>query len=305
MPAGLRPPPVFDQLPKFSFGGIVFPVEGYDVAGGIRDHIHEYPHAAGGAPEKLGRRLYTVKVRASFQATFDKYPGLWPTSLAKLIQFFEAQKTLPLVIPTKGTIQAYCRNWSSAVEAKVRSGERVDLEFVEDQSQANLISALVNVSTKNITTTLANYNAAKILADFSTLPSTSIFDAISNAANAFLAIGDMTQAATNLVSAKLTALVDLIKQVDQADFVKDPKNYPLITALHDLWDAAQTQAANINRKAIEPAVWVVSAPMAMSAIASALYGDTSRQTELMQLNAVEDVLRVPAGTAIRYYPAAA
>lgn len=303
MAAGLRPPPVFDQLPRFSFGGIVFPVLGYDVKGGIRDHIHEYPHAAGGAPEKMGRRLYFVNAHATFQTTFDKYPGLWPSSLAKLIQFFESQQTLPLVIPTKGTIQAYCRNWTSAVEAKIRSGERVDLEFVEDQSQANLISSLVNVSTKNITNALANYNAAMILADFSSLPSTSPFDAIANAANAFLAIGDMTTAASNLVSAKLTALVDLIKQVDQADFIKDPKNFPLMTTLHDLWDAAQTQAQNVNRKATTPLTYFVPSPMAMSAISATIYGDTSRQLELMQMNAVEDVLRVPAGTPIRYLPA--
>jgi prophage DNA circulation protein len=34
----------FQNLSKASFDGIAFPVATYEVSGGIRDHVHQYPH---------------------------------------------------------------------------------------------------------------------------------------------------------------------------------------------------------------------------------------------------------------------
>ena len=136
----------FDTLQRASFQGIEFPITSMTLKGGIRDHIHEYPHAAGGAPEKLGRKLYEVSMQANFQSTFRAYPRLWPSALSKLRKIFEQQTTGDLVIPTIGTIQAYARNWTQQMEAKIRSGETATFEFVEDQGSEDLAAGINDVT---------------------------------------------------------------------------------------------------------------------------------------------------------------
>ena len=61
-------PAPFDLLKAMSFNGVAFPYKSYRVKGAFRKHIHEFPHIAGGAPEKLGRSLYEVSVSVDFTA---------------------------------------------------------------------------------------------------------------------------------------------------------------------------------------------------------------------------------------------
>src|SRR5262249_28189814 len=137
--------PVFDQLQRASFDGVPFPVESVDVTSDLRHHVHEYPHTAGGDPEKLGRSLYRIQMLGNFQATFRAYPKLWPEALTKLRKTFEAEKTADLVIPTIGTIKAFITKWRQRSTAKIRSGEKVEIEFLEDQASAFLVEKQIAV----------------------------------------------------------------------------------------------------------------------------------------------------------------
>ena len=107
-------------------------------------------------------------------------------------------------------------------------------------------------------------------------------------------------AAGNLLGAKLLALSDLCKQADNTRVMQDPMNYPLMTALHDLWDTANRSKGDLMKTQATPLIWIVPSTMSMSSIAISLYGDSTKQSELLQLNAVEDVFAVRAGTTIRY-----
>ncbi len=97
----------FDALLRASFLDYPFPVQDIDVKGGLRDHVHEYPHAPGGAPEKLGRKLYEFTFTCPFLTGLRGYPKLWPETLATLRIFFEGQNTGDLVVPTIGTINTF------------------------------------------------------------------------------------------------------------------------------------------------------------------------------------------------------
>jgi hypothetical protein len=56
---------IFDSLQAFQFGEFLFPFRSYSIKGGMREHLHEFPHG-GIAPEKLGRKLYEISVTGLF-----------------------------------------------------------------------------------------------------------------------------------------------------------------------------------------------------------------------------------------------
>lgn len=299
--------PVFAQLQPASFFGYPFMVEEVEVIGSIRDHLHEYPHSPGAAIEKLGRRLYTIRMNCNFGANFPKYPGLWPQTLSLLRKKFEFEETGPLVVPTIGTIDAYCRNWTQTMTNKVSSGERANFEFVEDQDDASLVSSLISVDVvstqRKVDDYKAKFDAAKAFGDFANdKKSESLFDAIANAANALFAIGDQIELSGNLLSAKLDFLINLFDQVDDLGFTKEAANYSLIDAVHELWRATIDARQSANGPNILPLIWVVPATMSMSMVSTSLYGDTSHTVELMQLNVVPNLFEVRAGTRITYVP---
>lgn len=293
--------PAFSKLQRAGFAGIQFPISSLEVRGGLRDHVHEYPHAPGGAPEKLGRKLYSIRMVGNFQATFRSYPNLWPLSLSKLRALFELQVTDDLVIPTIGTIKAYCHDWSQVATSAILSGEVATFEFYEDQSSLFLVDRLITTQAANLQTQLARMDAAAVLADFSKSPRTGLFDAISNAVNGVLAFKDTNDALGDLLVAKVLATADLCAQADRLPMMNDPRNSKLADALHDLWDTLQSQAQNIINKQSPVRIYTVPSTMAVSDVSRAIYGDTTHAVELMQLNALEDALAIPAGTKVRYY----
>lgn len=295
--------PIFDQLQQASFNEVPFPCEDVEVIGGIRDHIHEYPHSPGGAVEKMGRKLYTVRMTAPFHVTFPKYPNLWPLGLSRLRGFFEDQTTGPLVIPTIGTIQAYARSWTQSMNSKVSSGEKAVFEFVEDEGQARLIGELISVNVTSVERKVKDFDAQKALTDFAGDSSAiSLFDAITDAANSVLAVADQIELAGNLFQAKISYLIDLCKQADRLIFVQNPQNFPLTNFMHDLWNSAIEVQQNVQKSDTKPKTYIVPTTMSMSAISTALYGNSNHSVELMQINPVEDVFAVPAGFQITFYP---
>ncbi len=291
--------PVLDQLQRASFEGIEFPYKELDIAGAIREHEHEYPHAPGAALEKLGRKLYEIKFKAGFHETFRKYPKLWSQSLPKLVKLFERETTGNLVIPNVGTIRACCVRWNRNLNVSARSGEAIDLTFKEDQEQAFLVNNLLTVSTQSLASKAERFaiEAEKIK------PKESLFDSIQIAANSALAIVDTVQMYGNLVEAKLLALAGLCEEADQRlAVVNDPLNHEMLDALLDLWDAAFKLNSDLLKTGGTMVTYTLQRGMSMIELSKALYdGDGTRALELLQLNAIVDPFNLPANTVVRYY----
>ena len=80
----------------------------------------------------------------------------------------------------------------------------------------------------------------------------------------------------------------------------------LMEVNHEIWAAAQQMANDIQGQGIQLETWIVPTQMDITRIAMALYsGDSSRASDLLALNPIEDPLLINAGTQLVYYPIAA
>ena len=290
--------PAFDSLQRARFEDVVFPVTDITVSGGLRDHVHEYPHSPGGAPEKLGRKLYTFKLTCPFLQGFSGYPNLWPEGLDQLRQICEEERTEDLTIPTLGTIKAYATSWTEKAVSGNRSGVMVDLEFREDQSSAYLLTQMIDIDQSNVAGALTALNtelAKTNLGDF--------FSSIKDAANSLLAVKDQAELYANVIEAKAAGLSQLCQQADELLHPLDnPVNFRVLSALHDLWRSSNKLNADALKLAIPTTPFVTASLMSVADISTAIYGDTSHAVDLMRGNTLADPLSVPPGTLIKYYP---
>lgn len=286
--------PAFDQLQPWAFDGLKFAVKNYSVRCKLRDHVHVYPHTPGGAVEKLGRELYTIHASASFQTTFKKFPNAWPLDLASLRNRFEQELTSGLLIPTIGTIQAYISSFEQSGSGKVRSGEYVELEFREDQDSAFLINQLIEVKASSLAAASAVVISAASDAGVSLGSLTDLIDSIT-------AIGDQVELYGSLAASKLDGIAAACASLDSTFDFKLPKNWALTSALHDVWLSSVTMKQGILRKSVPIIVYTTPTLMSVTDVAKALYGDSSRGAEVMQLNAIENPFQIAANTNLRAY----
>ena len=290
--------PAFDTLQPAGFGSITFPVASCDVMGGIREHVHEYPHSPGGAIEKLGRKLYEIRMSAPFHNTFRKWPGLWPGKLASLRNFFEAQVTTDLVIPTIGTIRAVCTGWVEHMTAGKRSGVDVELTFREDQSNEFLVEALVSAKAADVTAATAEAIALIEDAEFEM----DIFDGIQELASDLTSIVDQVNTQSDLLDAKLQGLEHNVRTVlDTVPDLAKPRNHPLAAALRAVGVAAIEAREDLLKAGAPVITWVTPRRMSVVEVSIAVYGDTSHAVEVMAMNALDDPYSITQGTALRVY----
>lgn len=294
----------FDNLPRAAFMGIEFPVKAMRVRGGLRYHVHEYPHVGGGDLEKLGRRLYEVEAQVTFQtisnaagvAGFGAWGPIWPGRLALLRSVFEREETGTLIIPSIGAMRAACIDWDQELTAKMRSGEDATFKFIEDQEQA---FAMMNMVSLDISSLSRNVEVFETKADDHGFPRT-LTDELLGAVNAVLAIYDQADLAQMLIASKIGMVAALCKEFDsRVDAFKDPANWEVLEAMKDLWASAQALADN-NEEAVAFGAYRVPVLMTISEVATAIYGSTERSVELLQLNPIENAFEVKPETRVRY-----
>lgn len=287
-------------LPRASFKGLEFPVESVRVRGGIRDHLHEYPHSPGAANEKLGRKPYEIEMVSNFQTTFAKWPGLWPKRLADLRELFEKETSADLVIPSIGPLWCYCRDWDQDMTAKIMSGERATFKFIEDSQDTFLLNALVKVASASLPT---NGQRFTTLTDRLS-PKPSIFDAITDAVNSVIAVSDQAEAYGGLMEAKVLGLIALCKEGDQSLQLQSPSNHDILDALHDLWASSNSLLGDTQNKGGKIVRFRVPTTMSVADVAALVYNDASRAVEILTLNPIDDAFAIPAGTNLKIYQAA-
>lgn len=294
--------PRFDALQRASFNSSVFPCDEIEIRGGLRDHVHEYPHNPGGAPEKLGRKLYEIDLVCPFHDTFAKYPDLYPATLDALFSLFDAQLTADLVIPTVGTMRAYAVTWKRKAIGKARSGERVSMLFREDQG-ADGLDAFIS-SAGNVKGFVAQSDRFKLAVKLAPLP-VPFFDSLLDAINQVLALKDIGDRYTLLLEAKLLALIDVISQFDRLDLMKDPTMWRVADTMHAIWKSSVDAMNDLSNSKRTFSTYRTPKVMTITEISTALYRDATHGAELLQLNAIEDAFAIPTGTPLRYYPLAA
>lgn len=328
-------PSVFRELQRASFDGIEFPISRCEVIGGLRDHVHEYPHSPGGAPEKLGRRLYTIRMSAVFDARLLGYnENLWPGDLADLRDRFEQQTTARLVIPTIGTIDAYCFNWSQLASSERQSGETAELEFREDQSKAFLFEGLVNVDLTGYQDAITEFDETlRPLMEGGTLQpngtvtpplvpaptprraltkaeafamlrqrDADILQKISQGFVEALSFADRGELYATQVQAKALQVIAGCEQAYRTvEILKRPLMWRELRAMKRVWENARTLHDRAAGTANRILLYRTPAPMSVTDVSRALYGDTQRAVLLLKLNAFRDAFQIPRDTVVRYF----
>lgn len=308
MSAAMRAGPVntgtiFDALRPMSFAGQRFPFKRCSVKGEFRDHVFEYPHSPGGAPEKLGRSLYRFTVDAFFDGNLnlDEYSGtkLWPDGFNLIRKLYETGQTDELVIPTLGTIPAYIKTFDWVDDSMRRSGVESSIVFVEDSSAAFIASQIAAPSTTSLED---KASAAKSAWDrFPTKHS--IFDQINSLVADVTAYRDTLTLYSMIFESKMLSLMAALSLAnDTVKELNDPKFVFGLTALHDLWESTRQLRDDIQNNGQDMRVYIVPHLMPLGDISTAIFGDSTHSAELMGLNVILDPFAVSAGTRLRYYP---
>ena len=323
----------FQQLDKFSFDGIAFPIKGLEVAGGLRDHVHEYPHSPGGAPEKLGRKLYTIRVTGIFDTRVTGYgENLWPGSIGELQDRFEEQLTADLHIPPIGTIPAYAVTWTRRATPEVQSGEEMEIEFREDQAQAFLFEGLVNITATTLQTAGEEFDTqfAPLLAggEISPLntiiPNTTVpisravtvaggytrlrqadvnwLGQIRSAFTTAITYSEQPERYAGLILAKTEACIQACALgYQRIEILKNPLAWQQARAFKRVWSSAQKLRESVAGRTNRILFYTAETDTNISAVSRAIYGDTSYGGTIMRLNAIQDPFRIPKGSVLRYY----
>lgn len=291
---------LFWQLEHASFDFIPFPVTKVVVSGGMRQHTHEYPKSPGGAPEKLGRKLYSIKMSAVFDAFFlpPWTDELWPRALSDLFDRFEEGITSTLMIPTVGPIKAFCLNWSKEMEVKSRrSGETAELEFLEDASGAYLFEGVINV---RVGTMVQKTRALAASAAASKKPG--LFAGVLAALHAVQKMIDRAEMIDNYYAAQVEQLDAAFSAIIGDDIFDSPSNEAMLNDVLAAWEAARLLFEDLLLRQVNPVLpYITPRAMTVGDVSADVYGDTSQASVIMQMNALADPLFIPASTELRVY----
>jgi len=296
------------RLKRASWNGIEFPVRRYSVKGSLRHHVHEFPHAWGGAFENLQRKLYEIRMTVPMMATFRNYPNLWPTKWLQMRKQFETGEPGPLHIPTIGTIQARCTEWPEDFDAKNQSGVMVELSFIEDKSQQFLAEKTVEVDKQRIPALIDSatgewQKAVDRYKNGTTKYQVDLFDSVISFARDILSFKDNVEYYGQFIESKVAAFDAVVREADAAiQMFDDPENWALVNAVRDLWQSIKTFADDVAGTNTKLETWVVPMTMSVADISTRLYGNNSMAVTILQTNAIDDAFAVTPGFQIRYYP---
>lgn len=290
-----------ETLQPLSFNGVAIPFERRIVSGGGRHHTHEFPHSPGGENEKLGRSLYRVQLYVQAHDRPGEPMGdiygddFYTTTLPILRILFEQQATRELVVPGYGTWQAFCTNWTQTLDARITSGEEVVLEFIEDTEFAPVAPRFSPAD--------LSLAADQLLVPLPEMPQIpSIFQQINDLVGTLGEISAAGDIANQLLAAKLVAIVNMCASAEETVHeLQDPLNFTALTALKDVALAASDWADDVNARATPINTYTTTRKMSLNEISIAIYNDATHIEELLDLNAIDDDVAVPAGTPIRFY----
>ncbi len=291
---------LFWQLEHAAFDFIPFPVTKVVVSGGMRSHTHEYPKSPGGAPEKLGRKLYTIKMSAVFDAFFlpPWTDDLWPGALSDLFDRFEEGITSTLMIPTVGPIKAFCTNWTKEMEVKARrSGETAELEFLEDQSGAYLFEGVINV---RVGTLVEKTRALAATAATSKKPG--LFAGVLAALRKVQQMIDREEMISNYYAAQVEQLDAAFSAIVGDDLFDSPEHAEMLNEILAAWEAARLLLEDLLMRQVNTVIpYITPRAMTVGDVSCDVYGDTSQASVIMQMNALPDPLLIPTATELRVY----
>lgn len=300
----------FDSLPRHQFGSVIFPGRTTRLTVAGRVFEHEYPHVKKGAAEKLGAKLRRCTIEIPADSRMPAYPNLYPAGMLQLLAWAESQSTQTLQHRSAGKWPAFIVNYDQLLDSRIRSGEKVELQFLEDTPDDFTADKIAPVNPNQSLSPTAGQLAldlANIRAQLSlTSNDEDLFSALQSVVSDVVAVQDTRELYGNLYAAKIQSVIDMCSQLhDATPSLQDVRAWPVVEDLVTLRALAIGAQQDLTAKNLRLLEYVNPTAQPLLTIARVLYGDASRQSDLLSLNAdtVVNPMRVPAGAKIRYYPA--
>ena len=219
-------------------------------------------------------------------------------------------RTQRLVIPTIGTIDAVLISWEQTTNAELRSGEKVVLEFFEDQEKRFLLDSILIEMGSQLKSVVDDLEGEAIpernvLQEMLALGDNAI-TAVSEAYDKLQAIVDMGRevrdgidARVQVIAAKIEGLANLCSEVERT--LQNPISHVLLDSIKNVWAAAVDLSDQIaGTKSPQTRTFTVPRSMSVQELSLAIYGRTEFTLDLLTMNNFEEPSRIPAGTVARY-----
>lgn len=297
--------PVLKDLPKASFDKIEFPFTSRNATLEARTHVHEYPKMAGGAVEKLGRKLWSFSFEVPFHTTFQGYPDLYPGRLDALTERCAKLDTATLLVPEIGEIRCILTRLERKRQGRILSGENATLTFLEDDLEPfrRTTAPASADSFRELGKRIQDLTGFQVNAEPEFAKDTDIHG---NFVSLFSLLDSINP--NNLATIYGLQARGLLRQVQHLcrathELLKGFAFVELRGQLRGLWQAAFRLEKDLDRDQGNPIrTYVAPSALSVGQLAQRLYGTASRGGEILALNRqIRDPYLVPAGTRLTVY----
>jgi len=290
-----------DTLRPVTFKGVVFPATQVRGRSGRKLVKHVYPYRPGQDIVDLGRQPLQLDVSAVFAnepfltRVFgdDLYPGRYEALLAAIHDGASGE----LVHPVFGSLRVACESYNDTTQSTELNTVRLELTFVEDDTNAQIPFGTVSaLDAAGATAEALDSFAAAAGVDLAASAGMSFSEVVTQTASVLggTSVSDV-EGAIEMARMNLQLLTGFLPTLD------DPLNVGTkadFTAL-----AASLAQAGVDALAGTPPIVLYVTPSQTTTvdIARERYHDPRRATEIEKLNIIPDPLDVAPGTELRIY----
>lgn len=280
----------WDQMQTTSFGGVEFQVIGVDDSFSMRMAQYSYPWRSGADLESLGTEARPTSLEAYFDGPNYK------TNLEAMITMFANGATRLFVHPLLGQWQAKISSMSVRHESAARNYASVSIEIIEDGVDIPL--AFQQETVDNL-----KNNTEESLEELEL--EASLYPNLEKITDAIDAVKDFLDTAEDAVSDVEKKVNQTINQLNSA-YNEVRRKQQLI--MNPIKRAIQKTSYNCKRvgeriASIMPQAKEedIEANVPLTMIAHKLYGDSTRSSDLEELNRVRNPFLIPKGEKIKVY----
>lgn len=290
-----------ESLRPVTFKGIVFPATQVRGRSGRKLVKHVYPYRPGQDIVDLGRQPLQIDVSAIFtNEPFltrifgkDLYPGRYEQLLAAI----HDGRSGELVHPVFGSLRAACESYNDTTQATELNTIRLELTFVEDDTNAELPFGTVSaLDAAGAAASALDAFASDQGVDLSMVAGVSFADVVAQTTSVLAGT-----VVSDVAGALEVARMNLHIITGFLPSLQDPLNVDVKARLTAL-EADLAQAAVDALAGAPPIVsYTATTQTTTLDIAKERYNDPNRAREIEKLNVVPDPLNIAPGTELRIY----
>lgn len=287
-------------LLRASFAGVEFPAGKMETEGG-HDGVEHVAYRRDGADvEPTGAKPARGTIAAHFLNSLPGWGTLWPARLQELLAAIKRNPIGRMQHPTEGLLDAFVSVWKRSTDPEVRSGEVVELHWVEHNAS---VARLLTFSGAVPTEPAASATTQAAAADAAAAGARGYAPLSTRVANQLAYLEGAARSYPQVVAALATLLAACSANL-ALSALAGPDAHAAVVALEGL--RASVLALRTRYLPLAAAVrrYTVPRDSALWELAVLLYGRADQAATLASANAVADWLRVPAGTVLLVPPAA-